>query len=171
MNIKSTKSELRKQMLTKRKSLDYVDASQRSDRLCKDLEVFIREGYIIHCFLPLINDNEPDLRSFIESAIEAGSQVFTTDPEIRDVKYPESELAMNLLKQYQLADNTKFDLIIAPMLGFRGLHRLGFGGGFYDQFLVNQPQAKKIGVCFREFEIANLPIESHDQPLDKIIIA
>lgn len=170
MNTNSTKADLRKHALAKRRALDPKDVALRSRVLVNKLIKLIEPGKKTHCFLPLVKDNEPDLRLFIEYAIKAGSEVYTTDPEIREIKYPESELAQKSLKHFEITEDVKFDLIVAPMLGYRGLHRLGFGGGFYDRLLVGQPEAKKIGVCFKEFELKNLPIESHDIELDKIII-
>jgi 5-formyltetrahydrofolate cyclo-ligase len=48
--------------------------------------------------------------------------------------------------------------------------RLGYGGGYYDRFLLNDaPQAKRIGLAF-EMQVADkVPVESHDQPLDILI--
>jgi 5,10-methenyltetrahydrofolate synthetase len=64
-----------------------------------------------------------------------------------------------------------FDVIIVPMLGFdpTTLHRIGYGGGYYDKFLVSQPKAKKIGVCFESGKTASIPVESDDVSLDIIV--
>lgn len=62
-----------------------------------------------------------------------------------------------------------FDVIIVPVVAFNDdLFRIGFGAGFYDRFLVNQPQAKKIGPSY---DISRHPFipESHDIPLDAIV--
>jgi 5-formyltetrahydrofolate cyclo-ligase len=65
----------------------------------------------------------------------------------------------------------KFDLIIVPVLAFDSSNnRLGWGGGFYDRFLAQQPRAKKIGVCYQNgFVKGDLPQEPHDISLDQII--
>jgi 5-formyltetrahydrofolate cyclo-ligase len=66
---------------------------------------------------------------------------------------------------------TRFDIIIVPMLAFdKHNHRLGWGSGFYDRFLAKQPQAMKIGVCYRNSLVKHgIPAEPHDIPLDMII--
>lgn len=49
--------------------------------------------------------------------------------------------------------------------------RLGYGGGYYDRFLVNEaPQALRIGVAF-ELQIMKqaLPLMPHDQMLDYLV--
>lgn len=61
-----------------------------------------------------------------------------------------------------------FDVIIVPVLGFdTENHRLGQGGGWYDRFLVSQPQARTIGLAHAQFKVA-FPHEAHDIPLDLI---
>jgi 5-formyltetrahydrofolate cyclo-ligase len=48
--------------------------------------------------------------------------------------------------------------------------RLGYGGGYYDRFLVNDaPQAKRIGLAFEMQVVEKVPVEPHDQPLDILI--
>ena len=48
--------------------------------------------------------------------------------------------------------------------------RLGYGGGYYDRFLVNKaPQAKRIGFAFELQVIDQVPVAPHDQPLDVLI--
>ena len=48
--------------------------------------------------------------------------------------------------------------------------RLGYGGGYYDRFLVNKaPQAKRIGFAFELQVIDQVPVAPHDQPLDILI--
>ena len=66
---------------------------------------------------------------------------------------------------------TKFMLIIVPCLAFdEGLHRLGWGGGWYDRFLAAQPQAYKIGLSFHNgFVEAGLPYDRYDIKMDIII--
>ena len=48
--------------------------------------------------------------------------------------------------------------------------RLGYGGGYYDRFLVkNAPQARRIGFAFELQLVDKVPLEPHDQPLDILI--
>jgi 5-formyltetrahydrofolate cyclo-ligase len=65
----------------------------------------------------------------------------------------------------------EFDAVIVPMLGFdpESLHRIGYGGGYYDKFLVSQPQAQKIGVCFENGKAAQIPAEAYDIQMDLIV--
>ena len=48
--------------------------------------------------------------------------------------------------------------------------RLGYGGGYYDRFLVNDaPQARRIGLAFEMQVVEEVPVQPHDQPLDILI--
>ena len=63
-----------------------------------------------------------------------------------------------------------FDLIIVPGIAFNlNGYRLGWGFGFYDDFLSRVSRTtKRIGLAY-ELQIADFPVESHDIPVDKII--
>ena len=48
--------------------------------------------------------------------------------------------------------------------------RLGYGGGYYDRFLINDaPRARRIGFAFELQLVDKVPLEPHDQPLDILI--
>lgn len=66
----------------------------------------------------------------------------------------------------------KYDLILVPGVVFDRLgYRIGYGGGYYDHFLANQPSALKIGVGFPlQFSRSALPHEEHDIPVDYLIL-
>lgn len=63
----------------------------------------------------------------------------------------------------------KPDWLFIPGVGF-GLEgrRLGRGKGYYDRYLENS-KALKIGVCWSEQIVSELPVESHDCHMDFII--
>lgn len=60
---------------------------------------------------------------------------------------------------------------LIPALAFDRNHfRLGYGGGYYDRWLAENPRILTIGVGFREQSIDLLPTCSHDIPLHKIML-
>jgi len=62
------------------------------------------------------------------------------------------------------------DLILAPLIGFdRDLNRMGQGGGFYDRAFAAYPRSVKVGIAWSVQEVAQLPIETHDIPLDAVL--
>jgi 5-formyltetrahydrofolate cyclo-ligase len=65
------------------------------------------------------------------------------------------------------------EILIVPMIAFsRDGARLGYGGGFYDRTL-EQLRARRatlaIGFAYGAQEVAALPMEPTDQPLDMIV--
>ena len=65
------------------------------------------------------------------------------------------------------------EILIVPLLAFtRNGDRLGYGGGFYDRSLA-QLRARRatlaIGFAFAGQEVAELPLEPTDEPLDMIV--
>ena len=66
-------------------------------------------------------------------------------------------------------ENDVIDLLIVPgLLYTKEGYRLGFGGGYYDRFLVNYT-GKTLTLAFSQQIVENLPIEEHDRPVRKII--
>jgi len=64
-------------------------------------------------------------------------------------------------------DGRDIDVVLLPGSVF-DLHggRLGYGGGYYDRFLVNDaPQAFRIGIAFEKQLVDRLPLMPHDVPL------
>lgn len=96
-----------------------------------------------------------------------------TTSSIRDYlsKQPNINLTMQDKGNILPTLESKYDLILVPTLGFdtRG-NRMGWGGGYYDQFLANQKSAFKIGLCYQSgFVLKGLPLEKHDIPLDIVV--
>lgn len=71
----------------------------------------------------------------------------------------------------QMPKDQKYDVIIVPTLAFdKDGWRLGWGGGFYDRFLADHPEALTIGLAYQaSFIESGLPHEPHDIRLDKVI--
>lgn len=66
--------------------------------------------------------------------------------------------------------NGTVDLIIVPGLAFDLNHyRMGYGAGYYDTFLLQHPNALKLGVCYPFQLVDAVPVEAHDVKLDGVI--
>ena len=65
------------------------------------------------------------------------------------------------------------DILLVPLLAFdRQRHRLGAGGGYYDRTLPDLRRRKTIlaiGLGFACQELPEIPSESHDASLDRIV--
>ena len=63
-------------------------------------------------------------------------------------------------------------LVLMPGLAFdpQG-HRLGYGGGFYDRYLAEEPGHKLIALCYSFQMMEHLDTESHDIPVDRVLVS
>ena len=68
------------------------------------------------------------------------------------------------------ADYSKIDMIIAPGLCFTiSGSRLGYGGGYYDKFIVKNGQIPVCALTYDRLILDFLPVKDHDLPVDYLI--
>ena len=61
-------------------------------------------------------------------------------------------------------------LVLMPGLAFdRAGHRIGYGGGFYDKFLSQEPLHPKIALCYEFQLLPSIETEAFDIPVDQVI--
>lgn len=124
--------------------------------------------------------DEVDTRHLVDTLLKEGKTVIL--PKCVDKKHIEprqytgpDDLAEGIYnlsepvgKPYRDLDS--IELIIVPGMSFddKG-HRLGRGRGYYDRFLVQVPQAYKIGVCFDFQRVEQVPVDDNDRVMDEII--
>ena len=64
------------------------------------------------------------------------------------------------------------DILLVPLVGFdKNLNRIGYGGGYYDRYIMKIKSIKKIltiGLAFSFQEIKKVPIDTYDQKLNFI---
>lgn len=138
-----------------------------------------REARTVAAYAPL--PGEPDLRPLdwadamrlLLPRIEGDNLVFhhvTRPADLRPGAFgvPEPDPA-----SCPVADASVADIIIVPGLGFTvGGARIGRGRGYYDRFLASlPPRVLRVGVCFREQIVAELPREPHDEAVDIVLAA
>lgn len=62
-------------------------------------------------------------------------------------------------------------LVLMPGLAFDAEgHRLGYGGGFYDRYLANEPNHPLVALCYDFQMLDHLETETHDIPVDLVIV-
>ena len=86
-------------------------------------------------------------------------------------EWPEIEVVQPTLSKDQPFPEQQFDLILVPALGYdRDNNRLGLGGGWYDRFVAQQPQAQKIGIAYAWGLVEDgIPVEPWDMKLDGVV--
>ncbi|MBO6513444.1 MAG: 5-formyltetrahydrofolate cyclo-ligase [Phycisphaerales bacterium] len=68
----------------------------------------------------------------------------------------------------------EISLALIPGLGFDpGGQRLGRGAGFYDRWIGDRLRSgtrlSLVGICFDEQLVERIPMEPHDQPMDRVV--
>ena len=63
-------------------------------------------------------------------------------------------------------------LVLMPGLAFdeKG-NRMGYGGGFYDKFLAQEPEHPTVALCYAFQMVENIPTEAYDIPVDCVLWA
>lgn len=63
-------------------------------------------------------------------------------------------------------------LVLMPGLAFdKEGHRIGYGGGFYDRFLAQEPAHPTIALCYAFQMLPRLETEGFDIPVDSVLWA
>ena len=151
------KNLLRKQMLKRRKALANNHVKALSSDISRRVQSYIDWSSIrsIHMYRSRGEWNEADT-----SHIEA----YLSD------RWPHIAVTIGEPNRHSPAPSDLYDLIIVPLVAFDDrLHRLGFGGGWYDRFLANQPGAIKLGLAYEAQRVRRLPDEPHDVRLDVVV--
>lgn len=181
MDILDFKKNLRKEMLIKRAEIETSFKQSYDLWICNQLAVLIEEkNYrIIHAYLPM--GKEIDISPLINKLIEKGITIVC--PKTLPKRKLENRIltSLNDIEKGVFGTthpsnpeiyNGKIDLIIVPGLAFDSKnYRLGYGGGYYDNFLINHPEAYKIGIFYPEQKVNNVPTETHDICLNEILVS
>ena len=69
----------------------------------------------------------------------------------------------------EFLDYQKIDLVLVPGVAFdKDNNRMGRGKAYYDRFLLKTP-AQRVGLCFKFQFVENVPHDSRDLKVDKVI--
>ncbi len=166
------KQELRKELLLKRKNiLNKKELSTIIVNKVMNLDIY-KEARVIALYHSL--NDEVDTTYLINNS--KGKRVLL--PKVigdemifiminKDTKYYKSNFGV--LEPIGDIYTGKIDLIIVPGLAFdKDLNRLGFGRGYYDKYLMNK-DIYKIGICFDEQIVDEVPHNALDIKMDMVI--
>ncbi len=116
--------------------------------------------------LSLLFDMLPDV-SWVVPRIEGRQMVLHPYEPGRLVRHPFGMLEPRA--DAPVVDPEALDVVLVPGVSFdRRGGRLGFGGGFYDRFLM-RTSAVRIGICHDCCLAEKLPVHDHDQRMDWVV--
>jgi len=165
------KLDIRKKMKVFRDSFEQDSLKRENDSVIRQIKKdpnFI-QAKTIAIFYPM--GSEIDLRSLIND-----KQTFCF-PKIENNEmhfyayYPMQAFAASNFGVMEPIDgqrcDTEIDYMLTPALAIsKSLYRIGYGKGYYDQFLAKYRPQHVYGVIYSFQEIESFDISAHDQPLD-----
>mgnify|MGYP003641450494 CR=1 FL=1 len=182
MSTSEQKALLRKSLISKRKTLSLIEWKKKSDEIKEHIlnSSEFKSSKVVHCFVSMNEKLEVETHSLIEEMISNGRRVIIPVMNIKEGTLCHSELFnLNELKtnEWGVLEPVRIkpisihaiDLILVPLLGvdLNG-NRLGYGKGYYDQFL-GEVKAKTLGLVMEQFILKKIPIENFDIKLDGIV--
>ncbi len=181
MNSKldSSKDDFRRIARQRRDALSSEERAAASLAICGrliDLDQFV-DARGLHVYLPI--GSEVDIRPITNLAWEmgksvglmrvmpdGGSQQFQITP---GTEFRTTELGILEPINAELFNMEECDLVIAPLVAADlQCNRLGYGKGYYDQFLTQFPRPA-IGVAFEAQIFDQLPVDDLDIRLDCVL--
>lgn len=155
------KQELRRVYLEKRLCLSQSEFDHRNQQLRTRVLGFLSEidFNIIHTFLPIIRQKEVNTQAIVDALKEKNPEtcfyISKTLPQgiLEHFEWSRSTILEN--NKWGIpepingppADISNIDAIFVPLIVFdKKGHRIGYGKGYYDRFLLQCPHALKIGL-------------------------
>ena len=182
----STRSDIRREMRRRRRSLTAPQRMSFAERLARSIassRIFHR-SLRIAVYLP--NDGEMDPRRLIHRAWKVGKHCYLPtlnrqrlwflpyrcDTPLRTNRFGIPEPDLSPRRRWSLQT---LDLVLAPLVAFDDQgNRLGMGGGYYDRtfsYLASRSHWRRpliVGVAYEFQRVQDLPCHPWDVPLHGI---
>lgn len=170
------KSRLRKRYRNVREGLSTASVTEKSAALCRRLAhmPLLREAENVMAYLAFNNEVDlgllfdllPDI-NWVIPRIQGKRLILHPYEPDRLIRHPYGMLEPPA--SAQSVDPEDLDVVLVPGVSFdaRG-GRLGFGGGFYDRFLVSTT-AVRVGICYDCCLADELPCAAHDRRMDWVV--
>ena len=181
----TSKTELRKFYLAKRKALAPADAQRDSTLIRQRLTRMAEweDARTILCYIS--TPHEVETRKIIDETLGRRKRVivpiFDGSPEnprlseLRSLQELVSGSRPGLLehapKHRRPFETKEVELVIVPGVTFdRDGGRIGFGGGYFDRLLAGMPQAVRLALSYSlQIHTEALPLDGHDIRMHKIL--
>jgi 5-formyltetrahydrofolate cyclo-ligase len=175
------KKQLRREIREKKRAMSEAEIQEKSRRLG---ELFVnsqlyRSAKTIYGYLPY--NQEVRTVPMLERAMADGKRVAVPKVYGDEMKFIYLDDLSAVEKGYAgipepVADTPVADdetaLVLMPGLAFdRDGHRIGYGGGFYDKFLAQEPNHPTLALCYDFQMLPELHTEEFDIPVDQVLWA
>ena len=163
--------------LQARALLSLKERSKKSHAVCQEVITRIHAGMVIGCYVSVKDElNTLEILKYcfannitvcVPKVVENTLQFYKIKSNHDLVPAPFGLLEPN---ETELILVQRIDMMIVPLSSYDSKnHRTGYGKGYYDSVLLNC--SNRIGVAFKEQEVDQIDVESHDITLDEIISA
>ncbi|RMF63913.1 MAG: 5-formyltetrahydrofolate cyclo-ligase, partial [Calditrichaeota bacterium] len=176
------KKQIRAQIERKRRRLSPEEVEAKSRRVLSHLKTLpaFQQARTVHTYVAW--RNEVDTHALIRELLQTGRRVIVpiVDTQTHSLHHAEISSFDELepgtfgileppLQNSRPLDPDTLDLVIVPGVAFdpHG-NRVGFGGGYYDQFLAHV-RAPKIALAYRFQIVDRIPTRNEDQRVDIIV--
>ena len=173
------KVTLRKQIREQKRAMtaEQIDASSRQLAQLFFASDYYRQAKTIYGYLPY--NQEVRTVPILQQALKDGKKVAVPKVYGDEMKFIYLDDLSKIEKGYAgipepIADKPVADdptaLVLMPGLAFdRQGHRIGYGGGFYDKFLAEEPGHPTLALCYGFQMVEFLPTEEFDVPVDCVL--
>ncbi len=175
------KAALRRQIREKKRAMTEVEITRKSARLGELLAAsdLYQNAETIYFYLPY--NQEVRTVPMLQRALGEGKRVAVPKVYGDTMKFIYLENLDQIAKGYAgipepindepVAEDKKA-LVLMPGLAFdRDGHRIGYGGGFYDRFLAEEPEHPTLALCYDFQMLDKLETEEFDIPVDCVLWA
>jgi len=174
MTRKMQKKEIRALIYKARKEMSEETWKKATDKICDSVlkTQMFQEAEEIYCYVDY--NHEVGTRQIIENSWRLQKKVFVPKVLGREMEFFEissfDDLApgmKGILEPVRTSEDNKGSgnrgLMIMPGVAFdRSLHRIGYGGGFYDRYLETHRGLQKLAVAFTYQVLDEVPAEAFD---------
>jgi len=169
-----TKESIRRDMLLKRKSLDHTELEVLTNELLERIESHPRftKATRIGLYYPI--NQEPNLlilmtrhkdkRFYFPRVVDNQISYFL----VNDLNDLEKTVFQLFEPKLTLTESNDLDLYLIPCVATTGCYRIGYGRGYFDQYLKRN-KGYTIGVTMPFAKFQQGYEESHDIALDEIL--
>ncbi|MBU0483665.1 MAG: 5-formyltetrahydrofolate cyclo-ligase [Proteobacteria bacterium] len=183
--LDSDRTELRRRVLAARDCLSLTERGVKSQEVMANLER-IEKFRAAATILFYVNfRSEVETLGLIGRLIRQGKRIAVPLTDVAharlrpfEIKDPAQDLRSGYCSipepdpdKLNKVDPAEIEVVILPGSVFdQAGGRLGYGGGYYDRFLVKEaPRACRIGVAFEMQVVPKVPLLPHDQKLHYLV--